>query len=80
MNLELHISSLRASYARARAKVSIRVEGRLNNNSWQIPGFKSVIKKTDKEGVGTREPDPTRLADPNQKPEDARPKPLIKSL
>ena len=30
--------------------------------------------------VVTPEPDPTRLADPNRKPEDARPKPLIKSL
>ena len=30
--------------------------------------------------VATPEPGPTRLANPNRKPEDARPKPLIKSI
>ena len=50
MNLKLHISSLCASYARARAKVSIRVKGRLNNNSWRIIGFKPVKKKLMRRG------------------------------
>ena len=45
MNLELQTSSMSASYTLAIAKASIRVEGRLNNNSRQIASFIPVMKK-----------------------------------
>ena len=58
--------------------------------SWKSSKQTCISKSTmeyefialDKAGecVATSQPDPTRLADPNRKPEDGRPKPLIKSL